>query len=218
MIRSRRWSIGCAALAGLAATIPSLYLGTLALMSGAHVPNPDFGRIVLLYLLPVAIPVGLVALLSRGMNRLIAVGVGVAAWIAGFALIFGHLAVDNALHPEVKVVFENQTGESIYVYYSEEGDNLTRHYPYAPGQIQETAMGFKKKGPWLRVAAMRMEGSLNARGIEELEQHYNNNPSEIRPSDEQRYEGRKLFDRTFTWDELTSMGNRMTITTTRRSP
>lgn len=218
MIRSRRWSVGCAALAGLLATVPSMYLGTLALMAGAHVSEPDFQRILLLYLLPMLIPVGLVALLSRGWNRLWAVGVGVAGWVAGFALMFGQLAIGDVLHPEVKMVFENQTGKSIYVYYSREGENLNRHYPYAKGEIKDTAMGFKKKGAWLRIVAIEMEGSTNSNTVDELQQHYEANPSKISPEAEIRFDSRKLFDKTFTWDEIQSMGNRVVITNNKASP
>lgn len=217
MLRSRRWSLGCAAVAGLVAMVPSVFLGGLALMAAAHAASPNFGLIAAFFLVPMIIPVGVVALLSTGRNRLLSIGVGLAGWIAGFALMFAWSGINDLLLPEVKVQFVNTTGDNLLTYYAREGQSLFREYPLRPGETPETAIGIRKRGPWLRIVAYRMDGSMDFRDVQELGKHLDTFPTEVTANEELKLADRKVFDETFTWDALARAGNRIVITPSRGS-
>jgi hypothetical protein len=217
VIRSRRISITLASVAGLLAAIPSLLWGVAASLAQVHTPGSDW-EVLAAHLLPVAVLVGPVVLVSRGWNRLVVVGVGIAATILGYLVIFGWYQLDRVLGWQ-DVTYANNTGQEVVVFYSMEGEPLNRTLYLMTGEMRQDLLGYRRRGSWVRFVALS-KGSSGT-GLTEMlgtDEYYALFPATISPDQEKSLGNRKLFDRTFTWDELGGLGGQVVLTDTRGSP
>lgn len=217
MIRSTKATIIWAVLAGLLAVVPSFYLGTDISLLSAHAPGISWQEPIA-YLSPIVILVGAVALLSRGGNRIVAAGVGVAATVLGYTILFGGYELDRAVNWQ-EVTFVNDTGQEVVAYYSWGGMPLSRTTYLMTGEVWRNQLGYRRVGPGVRFVVLSKGGT--ATGLREMlgtEQYYELFPDWISPDQEKDLGDRKLFDHTFTWDELGHLGGRVVFTSNGVSP